>query len=115
MVEAPRQPFLRMTSAALPVKAAYLTDLHALRQVAREGRLAGAGPAEQAKDLRAGLSLSQSETAMQRLVLLRRPLHHQTIVVLTVPTPAISPSSTIAAHDGADAGRRAGEDQVAAA
>ena len=53
MVWAPLQPRLRMTSAALPVKAAYLTDLTSCARCTRQRRLAGAGPAEQAEHLRA--------------------------------------------------------------
>ncbi len=67
------QPFLRITMAALPVKAAYFDRLHALREVAGECRLAGAGPAEQPEHLRAGLVLEPGGDGLKRLVLLRRP------------------------------------------
>src|SRR5690606_13984697 len=67
---------------------------HALCQVAGERRLAGTGPAEEAEDLRAVLVLEPARDGHEGLVLLGRPLHHQTMLVLTVPTPAISPTST---------------------
>ncbi len=68
MVEAPAQPLLRITSAALPVKAANMhLAVDALGDVARQRRLAGAGIAEQTEYLRFapdGFSFSQSATAL---------------------------------------------------
>src|SRR5690606_12807215 len=65
---------------------------HALGEVARQRRLAGAGPAEQAEDLRAGLVLEPGGNGEQRRVLLGGPLDHQRMLVLTVAMPSTPPS-----------------------
>ena len=69
MVEAPAQPLLRITSAALPVKAANKTlPSTPFGEMLRERGLAGAGIAEQAEHRRRapspGLALSQRATAL---------------------------------------------------
>ena len=81
MVEAPSQPLLRITSAALPVKAANRTlPSTTFGDVARQRGLAGAGIAEQAEDERvcraAGLGLEPFGDGLQRGVLLRRKCRH---------------------------------------
>src|SRR5690606_29597092 len=68
---------------------------HVLRQVHGQRRLAGASPAEQAKDLRAVLVPEPAGDGDQRRVLLARPdRRHQAMVVRTPPTPSMAPSST---------------------
>src|SRR3569623_1769967 len=63
MVEAPRQPFLRITSAALPVKAAYFTERPpSARSRARVDLPVPAQP-NRRKTCGPSLSLSQLETA----------------------------------------------------
>ena len=78
MVRASGQPFERMTSAALPVKAANSDlALDIVGEMARQGRFAGSGIAEQSKQLRGVRRGEPSRDGLERLILRRGPRCHE--------------------------------------
>ena len=92
MVEAPRAPYLRITIAALPVKAAYFTDFTPCARWRASVDLPVPAQPNRRNTCGPSLSFSQRETACSASSCcgdhsIRR------CVVSTVPIPAIEPSS----------------------